>query len=171
MQQVALNEHEARFGQVADDKLDDIGRRNAERNTRVHEAVLRQRRVQKAIKGSGPQARHRSSPIRPATQGTRSAARRDGRETGVLFTTHSREVRRDSNCSRGAVHRMTACSARRLSEVYYGYDERLDGVSRSEVLLPGVGAAHGQPGGGGNPRCARPRPQAVPARDPGHRAA
>jgi type I restriction enzyme R subunit len=50
MQQVALSNDEARFGQVADDRLDDIVAENAERNTEFMKLYFDNPEFQKAIK-------------------------------------------------------------------------------------------------------------------------
>jgi type I restriction enzyme R subunit len=50
MQQVALSNDEARFGQVADDRLDDIVAENAERNTEFMKLYFDNAEFQKAIK-------------------------------------------------------------------------------------------------------------------------
>ena len=50
MQQVGLMNDEARFGQVADDKLDDIVAQNAERNTEFMKLYFDNAEFQKAIK-------------------------------------------------------------------------------------------------------------------------
>ena len=50
MQQVALSNDEARFGQVADDKLDDIVAENAERNTAFMKLYFDNPEFQRAIK-------------------------------------------------------------------------------------------------------------------------
>jgi type I restriction enzyme R subunit len=50
MQQVALSNDEARFGQVADDRLDDIVAENAERNTEFMKLYFDNLEFQKAIK-------------------------------------------------------------------------------------------------------------------------
>jgi type I restriction enzyme, R subunit len=50
MQQIALMNDEARFGQVADDRLDDIVAENAERNTEFMKLYFDNNEFQKAIK-------------------------------------------------------------------------------------------------------------------------
>ena len=50
MQQIALMNDEARFGQVADDRLDDIVAANAERNTDFIKLYFDNNEFQKAIK-------------------------------------------------------------------------------------------------------------------------
>ncbi len=50
MQQVALSNDEARFGQVADDRLDDIVAENAERNTEFMKLYFDNAEFQKAMK-------------------------------------------------------------------------------------------------------------------------
>ena len=50
MQQIALMNDEARFGQVADDRLDDIVASNAERNTDFIKLYFDNNEFQKAIK-------------------------------------------------------------------------------------------------------------------------
>jgi type I restriction enzyme R subunit len=50
MQQVALSNDEARFGQVADDRLDDIVAENAERNTEFMKLYFDNPEFQKAVK-------------------------------------------------------------------------------------------------------------------------
>jgi type I restriction enzyme R subunit len=50
MQQVGLMNDEARFGQVADDRLDDIVAENAERNTEFMKLYFDNPEFQKAIK-------------------------------------------------------------------------------------------------------------------------
>ena len=50
MQQIALMNDEARFGQVADDRLDDIAAENAERNTEFMKLYFDNNEFQKAIK-------------------------------------------------------------------------------------------------------------------------
>ena len=50
MQQIALMNDEARFGQVADDRLDDIVAENAERNTDFMKLYFDNNEFQKAIK-------------------------------------------------------------------------------------------------------------------------
>ncbi|MGH3838310.1 MAG: hypothetical protein ACRDSF_21835, partial [Pseudonocardiaceae bacterium] len=50
MQQIALMNDEARFGQVADDRLDDIVAENAERNTDFMKLYFDNDEFQKAIK-------------------------------------------------------------------------------------------------------------------------
>ncbi len=61
-----------------------------------------------------------------------------------------------------------------MSEVFHGYDERLDRRGGDQAAPPAVGIGPGragQPRGRRDPRCAGARPQAVPARDPHHRPA
>jgi type I restriction enzyme, R subunit len=50
MQQIALMNDEARFGQVADDRLDDIVAENSERNTEFMKLYFDNSEFQKAIK-------------------------------------------------------------------------------------------------------------------------
>lgn len=66
MQQVALMNDEARFGQVAGDRLDDIVAENAERNTDFMKLYFDNTEFQKAIKEAARKARlpdhHRTRP-------------------------------------------------------------------------------------------------------------
>ena len=50
MQKIALMNDEARFGQVADDRLDDIVAKNAERNSGFMKLYFDNNEFQKAIK-------------------------------------------------------------------------------------------------------------------------
>ena len=83
MQQVALSNDEARFGQVADDKLDDIVAENAERNTEFMKLYFDNTEFQKAIKEA---ARKRAYQIitDPARDEALARLRAEmARETGV----------------------------------------------------------------------------------------
>ena len=83
MQQVALSNDEARFGQVADDKLDDIVAENAERNTEFMKLYFDNTEFQKAIKET---ARRRAYRIitDPARDEALARLRAEmARETGV----------------------------------------------------------------------------------------
>ncbi len=84
MQQVALSNDEARFGQVADDRLDDIVAENAERNTEFMKLYFDNAEFQKAIKEA---ARTRAYRIitDPARDEALARLRAEmARETGVL---------------------------------------------------------------------------------------
>jgi type I restriction enzyme, R subunit len=84
MQQVALSNDEARFGQVADDRLDDIVAENAERNTEFMKLYFDNAEFQKAIKEA---ARRRAYRIitDPARDEALARLRAEmARETGVL---------------------------------------------------------------------------------------
>jgi len=84
MQQVALMNDEARFGQVADDKLDDIVASNAERNTEFMKLYFDNDEFRKAIKEA---ARRRAYRIitDPARDEALARLRAEmARETGVL---------------------------------------------------------------------------------------
>ncbi|SKS23224.1 type III restriction enzyme res subunit [Mycobacteroides abscessus subsp. abscessus] len=59
MQQVALMNDEARFGQVADDRLDDIVAENAERNTEFMKLYFDNNEFQKAIKDAARKRAYR----------------------------------------------------------------------------------------------------------------
>jgi type I restriction enzyme, R subunit len=59
MQQVALTNDEARFGQVADDRLDDIVAANAERNTEFMKLYFDNPEFQKAIKDAARKRAYR----------------------------------------------------------------------------------------------------------------
>lgn len=88
MQQIALMNDEARFGQVADDRLDDIVAENAERNTDFMKLYFDNDEFQKAIKEAAPRkrrasARTGSSPSRPGTRRWHGCARRCGARPGV----------------------------------------------------------------------------------------
>ena len=83
MQQVALSNDEARFGQVADDKLDNIVAENAERNTEFMKLYFDNTEFQKAIKET---ARRRAYRIitDPARDEALARLRAEmARETGV----------------------------------------------------------------------------------------
>ena len=66
MQQIALMNDEARFGQVADDRLDDIVAENAERNTDFMKLYFDNNEFQKAIKEAARKRAYRiiTSPAR-----------------------------------------------------------------------------------------------------------
>jgi len=84
MQQVALSNDEARFGQVADDRLDDIVAENAERNTEFMKLYFDNAEFQKAIKEA---ARKRAYQIitDPARDEALARLRAEmAHETGVL---------------------------------------------------------------------------------------
>jgi type I restriction enzyme R subunit len=77
MQQIALMNDEARFGQVADDRLDDIVAENAERNTDFMKLYFDNDEFQKAIKEAARKRvpdHHRAG----AGRGAGAAARGDG---------------------------------------------------------------------------------------------
>jgi type I restriction enzyme R subunit len=61
MQQIALMNDEARFGQVADDRLDDIVAENAERNTDFMKLYFDNNEFQKAIKEAARKRAYRIS--------------------------------------------------------------------------------------------------------------
>jgi type I restriction enzyme R subunit len=84
MQQVALMNDEARFGQVADDKLDDIVAENAERNTEFMKLYFDNPEFQKAIKEAARKRAYRiiTDPARDEALARLRAEM--ARETGVL---------------------------------------------------------------------------------------
>ena len=83
MQQVGLMNDEARFGQVADDRLDDIVAENADRNTAFMKPYFDNDEFQQGGQGGGAAgARTGSSPTRCARRRWRGCARRWTRETG-----------------------------------------------------------------------------------------
>jgi type I restriction enzyme, R subunit len=84
MQQVALSNDEARFGQVADDRLDDIVAENAERNTEFMKLYFDNVEFQKAIKEAARKRAYRII-IDPARDEALARLRAEmARETGVL---------------------------------------------------------------------------------------
>jgi type I restriction enzyme, R subunit len=84
MQQVALSNDEARFGQVADDRLDDIVAENAERNTEFMKLYFDNAEFQKAIKEAARKRAYRII-IDPARDEALARLRAEmARETGVL---------------------------------------------------------------------------------------
>ena len=84
MQQVALMNDEARFGQVADDRLDDIVAENAERNTEFMKLYFDNAEFQKAIKEAARKRAYRiiTDPARDEALARLRAEM--ARETGVL---------------------------------------------------------------------------------------
>jgi type I restriction enzyme R subunit len=84
MQQVALSNDEARFGQVADDRLDDIVAENAERNTEFMKLYFDNAEFQKAIKEAARKRAYRiiTDPARDEALARLRAEM--ARETGVL---------------------------------------------------------------------------------------
>jgi type I restriction enzyme, R subunit len=84
MQQVALSNDEARFGQVADDRLDDIVAENAERNTEFMKLYFDNSEFQKAIKEAARKRAYRiiTDPARDEALARLRAEM--ARETGVL---------------------------------------------------------------------------------------
>ena len=84
MQQVALMNDEARFGQVADDRLDDIVAENAERNTEFMKLYFDNNEFQKAIKEAARKRAYRiiTDPARDEALARLRAEM--ARETGVL---------------------------------------------------------------------------------------
>ena len=84
MQQVALSNDEVRFGQVADDKLDDIVAENAERNTEFMKLYFDNPEFQKAIKEAARKRAYRiiTDPARDEALARLRAEM--ARETGVL---------------------------------------------------------------------------------------
>ncbi len=76
MQQVALSNDEARFGQVADDRLDDIVAQNAERNTEFMKLYFDNAEFQRRSKRQPASALTGSSPTRRATRHWRGCAPR-----------------------------------------------------------------------------------------------
>jgi len=84
MQQVALSNDEARFGQVADDRLDDIVAENAERNTEFMKLYFDNTEFQKAIKEAARKRAYRiiTDPARDEALARLRAEM--ARETGVL---------------------------------------------------------------------------------------
>jgi type I restriction enzyme, R subunit len=85
MQQVALMNDEARFGQVADDRLDDIVAENAERNTEFMKLYFDNAEFQKAIKEAARKRAYRiiTDPARDEALARLRAEM--ARETGVLL--------------------------------------------------------------------------------------
>jgi type I restriction enzyme, R subunit len=83
MQQVALMNDEARFGQVADDRLDDIVAENAERNTEFMKLYFDNAEFQKAIKEAARKRAYRiiTDPARDEALARLRAEM--ARETGV----------------------------------------------------------------------------------------
>ncbi len=83
MQQIALMNDEARFGQVADDRLDDIVAENAERNTEFMKLYFDNDEFQKAIKEAARKRAYRifTEPARDEALARLRAEMR--RETGV----------------------------------------------------------------------------------------
>jgi type I restriction enzyme, R subunit len=84
MQQVALSNDEARFGQVADDRLDDIVAENAERNTEFMKLYFDNAEFQLAIKEAARKRAYRiiTDPARDEALARLRAEM--ARETGVL---------------------------------------------------------------------------------------
>jgi type I restriction enzyme R subunit len=84
MQQVALMNDEARFGQVADDRLDDVVAENAERNTEFMKLYFDNTEFQKAIKEAARKRAYRiiTDPARDEALARLRAEM--ARETGVL---------------------------------------------------------------------------------------
>ena len=84
MQQIALMNDEARFGQVADDRLDDIVAENAERNTEFMKLYFDNTEFQKAIKEAARKRAYRiiTDPARDEALARLRAEM--ARETGVL---------------------------------------------------------------------------------------
>jgi len=84
MQQIALMNDEARFGQVADDRLDDIVAENAERNTDFMKLYFDNAEFQKAIKEAARKRAYRiiTDPARDEALARLRAEM--ARETGVL---------------------------------------------------------------------------------------
>ena len=84
MQQVALSNDEARFGQVADDRLDDIVAENAERNTEFMKLYFDNAEFQRAIKEAARKRAYRiiTDPARDEALARLRAEM--ARETGVL---------------------------------------------------------------------------------------
>lgn len=83
MQQIALMNDEARFGQVADDRLDDIVAENAERNTDFMKLYFDNDEFQKAIKEAARKRAYRiiTEPARDEALARLRAEMR--RETGT----------------------------------------------------------------------------------------
>ena len=84
MQQVALMNDEARFGQVADDRLDDVVAENAERNTEFMKLYFDNAEFAKAIKEAARKRAYRiiTDPARDEALARLRAEM--ARETGVL---------------------------------------------------------------------------------------
>src|SRR6202522_2109251 len=84
MQQVALMNDEARFGQVADDRLDDVVAENAERNTEFMKLYFDNTEFQKAIKEAARKRAYRiiTDPARDEALARLRAEM--AKETGVL---------------------------------------------------------------------------------------
>jgi len=84
MQQVALMNDEARFGQVADDRLDDVVAENAERNTEFMKLYFDNAEFGKAIKEAARKRAYRiiTDPARDEALARLRAEM--ARETGVL---------------------------------------------------------------------------------------
>ena len=83
MQQVGLMNDEARFGQVADDRLDDIVAENAERNTEFMKLYLDNDEFRKAVKEAARRRAYGLSPTRCARRHWRGCAPRwNGRLAG-----------------------------------------------------------------------------------------
>jgi type I restriction enzyme R subunit len=112
MQQVALMNDEARFGQVADDKLDDIVASNAERNTEFMKQYFDNDEFRKAIKEAARKRAYRiiTDPARDEALARLRAEM--ARETGMLGAVVLCEVRRDGT-ARGAVPARRAARPRR----------------------------------------------------------
>ena len=83
MQQVALMNDEARFGQVADDRLDDVVAENAERNTEFMKLYFDNTEFQRAIKEAARKRAYRiiTDPARDEALARLRAEM--ARETGV----------------------------------------------------------------------------------------
>src|ERR1700684_1182833 len=84
MQRVAPSNDEARFGQVADDRLDDIVAENAERNSEFMKLYFDNTEFQKAIKEAARKRAYRiiTDPARDEALARLRAEM--ARETGVL---------------------------------------------------------------------------------------
>ena len=153
MQQVGLMNDEARFGQVADDRLDDIVAENAERNTEFMKLYFDNDEFRKAVKEAARRRAYRiiTDPLREEALARLRAEM--ARETGVLGAALMCEVTMTATARR-AVPDRRAARPRRHERGLLRLRRAAGPAGRDQAAAaPGVRARRaGLARGGGDPR-------------------
>ena len=167
---------EDRFGQVADDRLDDIVAENAERNTEFMKLYFDNDEFRKAVKEAARRRAYKiiTDPLREEALARLRAEMARGRPAdGRCVTVHVSRHRGERRLLAGRYRIDGLLGRGGMSEVHYGYDERLDRPVAIKLLRPPsyVPAAPDSPEAVEILDALDRDQKAVPARDPGHRAA